>query len=68
MKQHRTKSVLCDDAVRTFLESLYRRFAIVTIYTTAKSYALICKRVYINRLLSEVGIYLVILTPKLIKK
>ena len=57
MKQHRAKPVLCDDQVRTYLESLHRRFVIATFDTTVNSYALICKRFHINFLLSEVGIF-----------
>ena len=57
MKQHQPKSALCNDEVRTSLESLHRRFVIARIHIAANSYALICKRFYVNRLFSEVGTF-----------
>ena len=64
MKQHQTKQVLCSDKVKSYLESLHRRFAIVTIDKAAKKYVLICKGFTSIFFLMKLEYY-VIPTPKI---
>ena len=68
MKQHQTKPVLFDDEVKTYFESLHRRFIIVKIDKAANNYALICKRFYASIVFLLKLEYLVILMPEPILK
>lgn len=43
---------------RTYLQSLHRFVAIVTIDEAANNYILICKRFYINDLFAEIGTFI----------
>ena len=50
-----TKPVLKDPDVKSYLESLHKKYVIVTIDKAANNFAFICKQFYINKLLSEVS-------------
>ena len=50
------KHVLQDPIVKQYLDNLQNNFVIVTIDKAANNFAFICKRYYITRLLSEVGV------------
>ena len=50
------KQVLQDSSVKQYLDNLHHKFVIVTIDKAANNFAFICKKYYITRLLSEVGI------------
>ena len=54
--QSQRKPVLQDPDVKQYLENLHNNFVIVTIDKAASNFAFICKKYYITRLLSEVGI------------
>ena len=49
--------IYSDDEVKTYLESLHRRFVIVTTDKSANNYALIWKSFYINRPLVELKMF-----------
>ena len=49
------KSILSDSEVTSYLKNLHANFVLVPIDKTSNNIAIICKRFYIERLLSEVG-------------
>ena len=51
-----TKPVLQDEEVLSFLSDIHDKFVIVPIDKASNNVAIICKRFYIQKLLSEVGI------------
>ena len=51
-----TKPFLQDQDVSTALEDLHSKFVIVPIDKAANNIAIVCKRFYIQKLLSEVGV------------
>ena len=55
LKPHFTKPVLKDTEVLSYLESLQRKFVIVTIDKASNNFAFICKKFYVSKLLSEVN-------------
>ena len=50
------KHTLQDPNVKQYLDNLHNKFVIVTIDKAANNFAFICKKYYIIRLLSEVGV------------
>ena len=52
---HKTKSMLDDVTVKTYLCDLHEKFVIVPIDKAANNYAFICKKYYIAKLMKEVG-------------
>ena len=50
------KQLLRDQTVKQYLDELHNKFVIVTIDKAANNFAFICKKYYISRILSEVGV------------
>ena len=50
------KSILSDSEVTSYLKDLHSNFVLVPIDKASNNIAIICKRFYIERLLSEVGL------------
>ena len=50
-----TRASLCDPEVKSYLETLHKKFVIVTIDKASNNFAFICKKFYISKLLSELG-------------
>ena len=48
--------MLNDSIVKIYLEQLHSQFVIVTIYKASNTFAFICKKIYITKLLSEDGV------------
>ena len=52
----RRKEVLRDEADKQYLDQFHNKYVVVTIDKAANNFAFICKRYYVSRLLSEVGV------------
>ena len=50
------KQLLRDQTIKQYLDDLHNKFVIVTIDKAANNFAFICKKYYITRLLSELGV------------
>ena len=52
----RRKPILQDTVIKEYLETLHNKYVIVPVDKAANNFAFICKRYYVARLLTEVGI------------